>query len=133
MCIRDSYKYLVENEPVQSPLVLNNLAWLLSEAEKYEDALVYADKAQAILPGNPSIMATRGKILLQLDRVDESLALLENAFNTSANSPDIGIDYVVALLKAKNDSEAREVLTQLNPKTQEHERRINELKVQTNL
>ena len=78
-------------------------------------------------------MATRGKILLQLDRVDESLALLENAFNTSANSPDIGIDYVVALLKAKNDSEAREVLTQLNPKTQEHERRINELKVQTNL
>ena len=127
------YKYLVENEPVQSPLVLNNLAWLLSEAEKYEDALVYADKAQAILPGNPSIMATRGKILLQLDRVDESLALLENAFNTSANSPDIGIDYVVALLKAKNDSEAREVLTQLNPKTQEHERRINELKVQTNL
>lgn len=127
------YKYLVENEAVQSPLVLNNLAWLLGEAQKYDDALVYANRAQAILPENPSIMATRGKILLQLDRIDESLDLLENAFKTSANSPDIGIDYVVALLKAKDKSEAQKVLTQLKPKTQEHERRIDELKVQANL
>jgi thioredoxin-like negative regulator of GroEL len=94
---------------------------------------VYADKAQAILPENPSIMATRGKILLQLDQIDESLALLENAFKTSVNSPDIGIDYVDALLKANNVSEAKKVLTQLKPKTQEHERRIDELKVQANL
>ncbi|WP_282145115.1 XrtA/PEP-CTERM system TPR-repeat protein PrsT [Alteromonas stellipolaris] len=127
------YKYLVENDAVQSPLVLNNLAWLLGEAQKYDDALVYANRAQAILPENPSIMATRGKILLQLDRIDESLDLLENAFKTSANSPDIGIDYVVALLKAKDKSEAQKVLTQLKPKTQEHERRIDELKVQANL
>ncbi|AMJ95286.1 hypothetical protein AVL56_13910 [Alteromonas stellipolaris] len=127
------YKYLVENEAVQSPLVLNNLAWLLGEAQKYDDALVYANRAQAILPENPSIMATRGKILLQLDRIDESLDLLENAFKTSANSPDIGIDYVVALLKAKDKSEAQKVLTQFKPKTQEHERRIDELKVQANL
>ncbi len=127
------YKYLVENDAVQSPLVLNNLAWLLGEAQKYDDALVYANRAQAILPDNPSIMATRGKILLQLDRIDESLDLLENAFKTSANSPDIGIDYVVALLKAKDKSEAQKVLTQLKPKTQEHERRIDELKVQANL
>ena len=127
------YKYLVENDAVQSPLVLNNLAWLLGEAQKYDDALVYANRAQAILPDNPSIMATRGKILLQLDRIDESLDLLENAFKTSANSPDIGIDYVVALLKAHDKSEAQKVLTQLKPKTQEHERRIDELKVQANL
>jgi putative PEP-CTERM system TPR-repeat lipoprotein len=127
------YKYLVENEAVQSPLVLNNLAWLLAEVQKYDDALVYANRAQAILPENPSIMATRGKILLQLDRIDESLDLLENAFKTSANSPDIGIDYVVALLKAHDKSEAQKVLTQLKPKTQEHERRIDELKVQANL
>ena len=124
---------MVENEAVQSPLVLNNLAWLLAEVQKYDDALVYANRAQAILPENPSIMATRGKILLQLDRIDESLDLLENAFKTSANSPDIGIDYVVALLKAHDKSEAQKVLTQLKPKTQEHERRIDELKVQANL
>ena len=127
-----NYLYLVENDSTSSPLVLNNLAWLLSEQQKYAKALVYADEAQAILPENPSIMATRGEILTQLGRVEESVTVLSEAFSKSNESVDIGIDYASALIAANDTVEAQALLSKLQPRTKEQKANIEALKMRLN-
>lgn len=61
------------------PDVCGNLSSLYFAQQDYERSLLYADKAIAGAPGNPSAHNSRGAALLKLDRYQEALLSLAKA------------------------------------------------------
>ena len=63
------------------PAVLNNLAWVLTNADppELDRALSLADAALELAPGHSEIRATRGQILARLERWHDAVADLELA------------------------------------------------------
>lgn len=73
------YQTALEHRP-ESAVVLNNLAWVLSEGlHKPDHALKYADRLINVAGRTPQALDTRGVILTRLGRHDEAIRDLEDA------------------------------------------------------
>ena len=105
------YQRLLDKEG-DNPVALNNLAWIYLQANKPE-ALELAERAYQIDPENPGIMDTYGWIQVQQGRVDAGLRLLEQAMEQLSDNPEVRYHYGVALYKAGNKDQARQVLEEL--------------------
>jgi tetratricopeptide (TPR) repeat protein len=82
------YRDLLAKSP-ESPLVLNNMAWTLSEDLKQpKEALERINTAIKKMGTNPSLLDTRGVILTRLGKSDEAIADLEAAA-AAAPSPTV--------------------------------------------
>jgi tetratricopeptide (TPR) repeat protein len=85
-----------------SPLILNNLAYAKIELAKYSDAVIYANKALEILPGQPELIDTLAVALLRSGKVDEALRALSVTYEEKAGnvSDAFILTYLEALVKS---------------------------------
>ena len=60
--------------------VINNLSFGLRHLEDYEEALMYLDKAEKILPNQYAVSVNRANIFFNLKRYDEALEQTENCY-----------------------------------------------------
>jgi predicted Zn-dependent protease len=90
-----------------SPVVLNNLAWLFYEA-KDPRATEMARRAFELAPQNPQVADTLGWILLQQDSgATEAVKLLESAAGAKPGDATIHYHLAVAYEKLNRRTEAR--------------------------
>jgi putative PEP-CTERM system TPR-repeat lipoprotein len=89
-----------------SPVVLNNLAWLYFETQDPR-ATEMARRAFELAPRNPEIADTLGWILLQQANADEALKFLESAAGAKPGDPSIQYHLAVAYEKLNRRTEAR--------------------------
>ena len=116
---------LMEERP-GDPLVMNNLAWLLRDSEP-ERALLYAERANRLMPGDAAIMDTLGALLNWRGDLERALELLEGARAAEPADPDIALHYAEALIAAGRNTEARVLLLDLTRKPFSGEQRVREL------
>lgn len=81
--------YRVSMETRRSPEVLNDLAWVLSQQGKYQEALGYSTNAVALQPGNGNAWDTLGYIQLKIGDAAAAEASLQKAATLVPNHPGI--------------------------------------------
>lgn len=112
----EHFEYLALNSPSASPIVLNNLAWLLVENNRADEALQYVEKALELLPQNPNILATAGNAYASLEEYDKAILSLKSAHEKAPSSFEITVDYIKVLNKSGNNEYAKTVFAKLEPK-----------------
>jgi len=106
-------QYLTLN--TQTPnnlLVLNNLAWTLSEMGD-ERALDFAEQALKLKPDSAPAMDTLGWILVQRKQTDRGIKLIRQALEKAPDSGDIQFHLAAAYAQAGDVSRARSELKRL--------------------
>lgn len=94
-----------------TPVVLNNLAWVLAtraENPDYSRALDLANQAVKLRPFNAHYHETRGQVLFKLGRWKEAITELEKALTQLKDRPEIHKSLAVAYRKIGNDPVASE-------------------------
>ena len=106
-----NFRAVLEVQP-NDPLVLNNLAWSLWQ-QKDPQALGYAEKANAMVPGNPAISDTLGWMLVEQGQTKRGLELLEKASAAAPAQRDIAMHLAKAQIKDGRKDAARATLQSL--------------------
>ena len=127
------YSFLVQNEKTDSPLVLNNLAWLLNKENMPSEALNYIEKAATSVPNNPNILSTYGAVLSSLSQHEKAIEKSRSAFLLSNNNADIALEYIKILAKGGRKTEAKQVASTIIPVTAAQEAQLNQVKQQFQL
>jgi putative PEP-CTERM system TPR-repeat lipoprotein len=96
------------SDGIASPVVLNNLAWLYSEAGDAR-ALPVARQAAALAPNSPAVIDTLGWILVNQGQYAEAVTVLRSAAGASKDA-EIGYHYGVALAKSGAVDDSRRVI-----------------------
>ncbi|GAO34896.1 hypothetical protein SCT_0276 [Sulfuricella sp. T08] len=108
-----SEHYLLLNQ--QNPgnlVVLNNLAWALSEL-KDSRALSFADQALKLQPNNPTILDTYGWLLTQSGQPAKGLDPLRRAVSQAPDVAEIRWHLAATLAKSGDTAHARQELERL--------------------
>ena len=103
------YLQLAAREP-KNPIFQNNLAWVLTRLDRWQEAVPHARSAAALAPESVEFLDTLGVILLQTGNSAEALSTLGSAWNKAADRPDIGFHFSRALATAGRKDEALSVL-----------------------
>ncbi len=103
-----AYREVLALQP-ESPVVLNNLAWALSQL-KDPGAVEYAEKAHKLAPNSPEIADTLGWILVERGDTKRGLELLGQAAAVAPNALAIRVHYARALAKAGDKTAAKREL-----------------------
>ena len=108
---REYWERAYEVEPWNAPdrleprhaVLLNNLAWLISSTPPIEldRALVLANQALAMKPGDPAFRGTRGEVLAKLGREKEAIPDLKAALDAKPVPPSPTIQKLLDKLEAK--------------------------------
>jgi putative PEP-CTERM system TPR-repeat lipoprotein len=99
----------------QSPgnlVVLNNLAWVLSEL-KDSRALSYAEQALKLQPNNPNILDTYGWLLTQSGQPAKGIDHLRRAVSQAPDVAEIRWHLAATLAKSGDTTHARQELERL--------------------
>ncbi len=107
----EQYLILNKSNP-NNLLVLNNLAWALSES-KDSRALGFAEQALKLKPDNPAVLDTLGWILVQQKQTERGIKLLQQALTKAPDAGDIQYHYAAALAISGDKARARQELDQL--------------------
>jgi tetratricopeptide (TPR) repeat protein len=83
---RAQYEAVLARHP-RAPVAANNLAWMLAEEGKYDDAVRWASVAADGLRGRPEPQDTLGWIYLKTDRPADALAAFERASSAAPQEP----------------------------------------------
>jgi len=121
----DRNKALAEYEKIikQNPknfIVSNNLAWLYFEKGELEKALEHSKQAFEIAPKVPNVNDTYGQVLLHLGKKQEALVKAMDAYNLSGGKDvAIALNYTEVLIGNKRLAEAKQVLENVSPVSEE--------------
>lgn len=132
----DHYLYLNRQVP-NNLLVLNNLAWTLSELND-KRAIPYAELAFKLNPNNPAVMDTLGWLLVQQGQVSRGVTLLQQALSKAPDAPEIHYHLAVALIKSGDPARAKSEFIRLLasgnsfPHEQEARAQLNQLQQSQN-
>ncbi len=102
---------------------LNNLAWQLAlRGQKFDEALALIDRALDIAGSNPTLLDTRGAVLMQLDRGNNAVKALQEAVRSQPEKALYYFHLARAYQLTNSHVEAREALERskalgLNEKT----------------
>ena len=96
-------------EHAKDPVVLNNLAWVLSQL-KDPASLQYAETANSLAPDNPAILDTLGWVLVENGKDARGLELLTKASELAPGDHGIRLHLAQALLKSGQKDAARKQL-----------------------
>jgi len=107
----EKYELAVRNGPANA-VVLNNLAWLYSQARDPRAELTAA-RAYALHSGNPAIADTYGWILIENGKLAQGTEILKQATAAGGGNPDIDYHYAAALARTGQADAARQMLTRL--------------------
>lgn len=102
------YEHMLEAQG-ENPIVLNNLAWLYHEAGD-KRSIELAQRAYALAPQSPEIMDTYGWILVNSERQEQGLELLNKARDAAPNNPDIVYHAASAINDAGDRKQAQSLL-----------------------
>ncbi|ARD44570.1 XrtA/PEP-CTERM system TPR-repeat protein PrsT [Colwellia sp. PAMC 21821] len=117
---------LLENP--SNVVFLNNLAWLNLENNNVELALKYSAEAAKLAPKHPSVLDTRGMVLLKSGDKETALKSLEHAYELSKGSDiNIALNYAEALISNKKNKSALSVLNRLNISDPKQKQRLKQL------
>ena len=105
------YRDVLALQP-DNPIVLNNLAWALSQL-KDRSAVDYAEKAHALAPQSPTIADTLGWILFERGETKRGTELLAQAAAGAPDSTEIRLHYAKALIKSGDKPGARKELEEV--------------------
>lgn len=106
------FAILVEQYPDQ-PLVRNNLAWLLMQAGKPNEALPHAERAYELDKDNPQVLDTLALIHLDLGDKQRALVLLQQASSAAPNDKNIATNLAHTLVANGRRREAKTLLSRL--------------------
>ena len=95
-----------------SVLALNNIAWLRATLKK-PGAVGYAERANALMPGNPSLMDTLAMALAEDQQLTKALELQKKALALQPENPGFRLNLAKIYLKAGDKALARTELDQL--------------------
>lgn len=103
----DAYRSLVQSGS-KDPVVLNNLANLLSESPiGLDEALERIDQAIAIAGELPDFLDSKGAILMRMNKLEEAAQMFERASRIGTN-PLFKFHWYIALMRAgRTDSALR--------------------------
>lgn len=93
-------------------LALNNLAWLLQKSAP-EEALGYAEQANKLSPGTPSIMDTLAWLLLERGDATRAAGLFEEAAQKAPDNPQFQYHLAQALHRTGQKERATQILEKL--------------------
>lgn len=129
----------VLGRPEMTPEILahawNNIAWtdlMIGDATVREEANRFSEQAIAELPWLSCIKGTRGSVLIELDRVEEGIPFLEQAFRENHEPSDKALNacyLAIAMTKLGDTQKAREYLEEakrLDPACQLLERAVSQ-------
>jgi putative PEP-CTERM system TPR-repeat lipoprotein len=103
-----AYRELLALQP-ESPVVLNNLAWALSQL-KDPSALDYAEKAHGLAPNSAAVADTLGWILVERGDTKRGVEILAKAAADAPKAVEIRLHYAKALVKAGDKAAAKREL-----------------------
>lgn len=139
---RKQYKAAIEHYLILNKsnpnnlLVLNNLAWSLSESRDNR-ALEFAEKALKLQPENPAVLDTLGWILVQQGQAARGIRLLQQALSKAPDAGEIQFHLASAYAQSGDRTRAQGELERLlssgTPFPQEQEARtlLGQLKNKT--
>jgi tetratricopeptide (TPR) repeat protein len=114
----ECYRKLAQLRP-NDPIVLNNLAFLISETGgNLDEALKLAGQAQKIAPANPTILDTLGSVYVRKNMAPAAIHVLGALVNKYPHDPTYRYHYALALLQTDDKFKARtelEMARQYNP------------------
>ncbi|MEQ8517305.1 MAG: tetratricopeptide repeat protein, partial [Chromatocurvus sp.] len=118
---RKEYRRLVEAVP-NSPMVLNNLAWLERERNS-DEALEYVKRALEIAPDSIQIIDTYAMVELARGNHEAALEFSARALDAAPEATALQLNRAVVLVGAGRTDEARELLDTLlsGPASPQHE------------
>ncbi len=93
-------------------LALNNLAWLLQKTAP-DEALGYAERANELAPGTPSVMDTLGWLLLARGDAARAAGLFEEASQKAQDNPQYRYHLAQAVYQAGQKERAKQLLQEL--------------------
>jgi putative PEP-CTERM system TPR-repeat lipoprotein len=102
---------LLDDHPsaASNPTILNNLAWLLRDAEP-DHALTLAERAHRADPDSAAVKDTLGLLLVRSGSVERGLALLAVAHDRLPDNRTVTLHFAEGLIRSGRDSEARSLL-----------------------
>ena len=102
---------MLAQEP-ENFIAANNLAWNYFEADdpRAEQA---ARRAYAIQPDNSFVVDTLGWILVKKGELQDGIAMLRDATETSSNTPEIHYHLAAGLAAAGEAEEAKNILQEI--------------------
>ncbi len=106
------YRRLLEKNPAYVP-ALNDLAWLLAQDARLEEAGDLAGKAHELRPDSGPVLDTLGWIRLKQGDTKAALGLLRQAAEKLPAVGDVQYHLAVALAKSGKKAESRKILERL--------------------
>ena len=101
------YRKLAQLRP-NDPIVLNNLAFLISETGgNLDEALRLAGQAQKMSPENPEILDTLGNVYVRKKMAPEAIRVFSVLVRKHPEDPTYHYHYGLALLQNKDAFQAR--------------------------
>ncbi|MDB1123702.1 tetratricopeptide repeat protein [Vibrio algarum] len=108
----ERYETIITREP-SNYLALNNLAWLLLEADKVDEAMMYAEQAYEYGGKRPQIADTYGYILLKGGETEKANDILKLVYADLKANPEVGLHYAESLIENNQINEAKTVLSKV--------------------
>lgn len=102
------YQTVVDSEHV-NVIALNNLAWL-QRGNNPGQALVYAERANELVPNNPQVLDTYAMVQLELGRTGEALSLNQQALQLLPDDAGLRLHWAMILRADGQRDEAVQVL-----------------------
>ncbi len=118
-----SYRDVLEASP-NNFVVLNNLAYLLTQSGEYDEAEDYARRAVALQPQNADAVDTLAQVLVKQEDYSEALKFYDRVINDKMQNNEIYLNYVETLLAAGNKNLARRKLVERKFEQEEHVQRV---------
>ncbi|MFB0981945.1 MAG: PEP-CTERM system TPR-repeat protein PrsT [Alteromonadaceae bacterium] len=121
------YEKMLKDKP-KDVVFLNNLAWLSLENNHLELALKYSAEAIKLAPKHPSVLDTRGMVLLKAGEKTIALKALTSAYKFSKGSDvNITLNYAEVLISNEKNKDALTILNKLNSNDSKQEQRKKSL------
>jgi Tfp pilus assembly protein PilF len=109
---RDLYEKLIGTAETDSPVILNNLAWLYGEINDPR-AIETARQAHQQAPDNGAITDTLGWLLVQAGQHEEGIQMLRLAVQQIPESEEIRYHLATALAAVGQQDEAQRMIERI--------------------
>ena len=123
---RQLYANLLADAP-DNIMLLNNYAWLLTEANQLSSAQEYAKKALERAPDNADVLDTYGKILLKMDEAKQAIIYFEKSLQIRPEHSAVLLHYAEALISNGDKNKAKQVLLSVKSEQKSDIQRRNDL------
>ncbi len=109
-------------------LALNNLAYLLTNQNKLQEAEGYAVRALKLVPKHPDILDTYGVILLRKGEVTKAAEQFKLSLEQRPDHPEVSLNYAETLIKVGDKAAAKSILNKLSVQDPTLQQRLAQLK-----